>query len=260
MSLIGRAWVSIIVYVSAGVSLGLLFFGSASFAGESTDTFSPAASKKTLAVIFNGPTICDDCASLLGTVLKKRGLRVQYVKPGETTAELLSKALIYVVPGGEDVTDLKQAWSETERRAIRDFVQYGGAFYGVCLGGYWAGDWPGTLPGFKSLGLINAKVSAHSLTPEDRVEKIFWLGSPRWAYFQDGPSFDVHDSEAQILATYASDGTVAAFIQNFGRGKVAVNGVHFEAPMNWYESYHLVDPDGLDEKLLLEFFDRLIPL
>ena len=212
---------------------------------------------RNLAVIFNGPTICGGCETALGKLMRNRGLDVKYVHPGESTPALLSHAAIYMVPGGEDVDNLDQGWTRDDRQAVRDYVKNGGLYYGVCLGGYWAGDWPGTQPGFESLGIIPAHVIAYSKTTEARVEKINWNGQTRYAYFQDGPAFIFSDpSAARIFATY-EDGSVATFISKFGNGRVAISGVHFEAPKDWYDSDHLKDPDPLHAELGEELFDAL---
>ena len=230
------------------IILFLSFFGA---------TTSFAEHPKNLAVIFNGPTICKGCETALGKVMRKRGLQVKYVHPGESKPELLSRAAIYMVPGGEDVDHLDQGWTPEDRQAIRDYFKNGGLYYGVCLGGYWAGDWPGTQKGFESLGIISAHVIAYSKTTESRVEKINWLGQTRYAYFQDGPAFIFSDpSPAQIFATY-EDGSVATFISTYGQGRVAISGVHFEAPEYWYRADHLRDPDPRHGELGEELLDAL---
>ena len=216
-----------------------------------------AADFRPLAVIFNGPTICDGCETALADVMKKRGFQIKYVQPGESTSELLSHAAIYMVPGGEDVTLLKQGWTADDRQAIKNYINEGGLYYGVCLGGYWAGDWKGTIQGFESLGIIPAHVIAYSHTIEARVEKISWNGITRYAFFQDGPAFILADpSRVHVFATYA-DGSVATFISKYGKGKVAISGVHFEATPEWYQEDHLIDPDPAHGELGEELLDSL---
>ncbi len=215
------------------------------------------ADTKNLAVIFNGPTICGGCESSLGKIMRKRGFEVKYVHPGETTPKLLAKAAIYLVPGGEDVDNLAQGWTAQDRDAIRNYVANGGIYYGVCLGGYWAGDWKGTQPGFESLGIIPAHVVAYSKTLECRIEKITFLGQTRYAFFQDGPAFILNDpSAAQVFATY-ENGMVAAFISKYGKGKVGISGVHFEALPYWYKGNKLKDPDPKHGELGDRLFDEL---
>ena len=162
-----------------------------------------------------------------------------------------------MAPGGEDVDHLNQGWTAEDRQAIRDYVYNGGRYYGVCLGGYWAGDWPGSQPGFQSLGIIPAHVIAYSKTPEARIEKINWLGKTRYAYFQDGPAFFLSDaSSVHVFATY-ENGSVATFISKYGKGKVGISGVHFEAPRDWYTYDHLNDPDPKHAEMGDQLFDSL---
>ena len=215
-------------------------------------------------IIFDGKTICGGCDTPFSDMFRGKGYSVVEVKPGQSTPELLAGATVYIVPGGEDVTSLDDAWTAADLQAIRDYVRRGGRYYGVCLGGFWAGHsgtWPGTLPGFEALELIPAKVLEKS--PDDKKDKVLdlvWEGQSRTAYFQDGPSFVVTDASQvlKIYATYADDHAVAAFLSRYGSGKVAVSGVHLEATQDWYDEFHLIAPTGLNRDIQEEIFDDLL--
>lgn len=214
-------------------------------------------------VIFDGKSICQGCDTPFVELFHERGYEVVEVRPGQSTPELLAGATMYIVPGGDDVTSLDDAWTSSDRDAIHGYVRNGGRYYGVCLGGYWAGQatWPGLIPGFEGLDLIPATVIEKS--PEDKKDKIVdveWEGALRQAYFQDGPEFDITDSSRVLktYATYADDHAVAAFMSSYGRGKVSVSGVHVEATQDWYDDYHLQAPPGLNRDLMNEILVDLL--
>jgi hypothetical protein len=218
-------------------------------------------------VIFDGPSVCDGCQTPFEDYFRARGYDVREVKPGESTPELLAGAVVYVAPGGDDVTRLSDAWTAADREAIRDYVRRGGRYYGVCLGGYWAGKagtWPGTVPGFEGLDMLPAVVLELSADDKgDKIVGVHWDGAPREAYFQDGPTFALTDDSRviKVYATYDADrtpGHVAAFSARYGRGKVAVSGVHTEAAQDWYDEAHLPAPPNLDRDMLEEILGDLL--
>jgi glutamine amidotransferase-like uncharacterized protein len=79
-------------------------------------------------------------------------------------------------------------------------------------------------------------------------------------YFQDGPFFIVdkdakNADDVDVLATYSSNGKIAALVAPFGKGKVGVAGPHPEADASWYTLAKLSDPDGLDADLGHDLLD-----
>ena len=58
----------------------------------------------------------------------------------------------------------------------------------------------------------------------------------RWAYFQEGTVVTgiKHSTPGTtVIARYSSNGDVAASISSYGKGVVAVSGVHVEADQSW---------------------------
>ncbi|PPG68410.1 hypothetical protein C5C31_11155 [Rathayibacter rathayi] len=207
------------------------------------------AKERPLALVYDGPQGCDDCAPTIATVLKDspRGYRVEYVGPGTgtaLTAAALARAELYVQPGGG--SDLDGVWSDLEPIAddLREWVQNGGSYLGLCFGAYLAGSEPGfdLLPG-DAFGWAG---SEGSTVPDDRdtVIPVTWRGDTRHVYFQDGPGFTIDDSaDVDVLATY-SDGTPAVLVAAYGKGRVGVAGPHPEADRSWYTEKGLSNSDG----------------
>jgi glutamine amidotransferase-like uncharacterized protein len=204
-----------------------------------------------IVVIFQSPTTCSDCASSLGEQMKKKGFEVKYVGPGESTQSVLKNATMYMVPGGEDCEASHHCWTASDRDNIKRYVQNGGIYFGVCLGAYWAGDWPGVLANFEPLHISGAHVlefTRDKKEKESRLEQVIWNGKKIWTYFQDGPAFLVDrdksepTTQTKVIATYVNPvfvdenkkPTVAAFITHYGKGVVGVSGVHLEGPIDWH--------------------------
>jgi glutamine amidotransferase-like uncharacterized protein len=178
-------------------------------------------------------------------------LQVAYIGPAEAqdiTAAVLSQAVIYVQPGGND--DLGNDWKFMAPYAsiIQSFVQQGGRYLGSCTGGYmsalnpWVGPGVGygLVPG--NAGEYIASPGASVTTPADTVVPVIW--NDVWGaqahpiYFQDGNYFTMNAGATgvTVLSTFASNGEIAALVARFGQGKVAAEGPHAEAPADWYST------------------------
>lgn len=212
------------------------------------------ANDKPLALVYNGPQGCDDCAPTIAAVLRgsPAGYRTRYVGPGTgtpLTASVLAQASLYVQPGGG--SDLQATWKDLAPVAddMRSWVADGGSYMGMCFGAYLAGRDPGfgLLPGdaFGWAGSDGASV------PDDRdtVIPVRWRGHRRHVYFQDGPGFRIDDEEkTTVLATY-DDGVPAVLVARYGKGRVGVTGPHPEASRTWFMNAGLENPDGYSQEL-----------
>jgi hypothetical protein len=236
--------------------------------GGASAPSAPLASR--LALVYRGPVVgCDGCSEAIANVLTSsgHGLDVQFVGPNEKlalSAATLKSAAVYAQPGGDgdvgDSEDIVEA-QLGGTTVMADWVKAGGRFYGTCMGGYFAAAaqkayprvsdrrWPG-------FGLLEGTVGewiesegASITNDKDSIVEVLWKGQPRRIYFQDGPYFLLDASEkaqANILATYASNGQPAVVVAPLGGGKVAVVGPHLEAEQDWYDSEGLTDPDDPD--------------
>jgi glutamine amidotransferase-like uncharacterized protein len=207
-------------------------------------------SERPRALVYRGPAVCTGCAESAAALLRSapQPLAVTYCGPKERvplSAESLARADVYVQSGGPD--DVDGAWSEVRgiAPALRKWVRDGGRYLGLCMGGYLAGSDPGfdLLPGDTDeyIGTPGAAVR----TSEDTVITVSWRGRKRQMYFQDGPYFDLgSDAKASVLATY-DNGTVAALVAPYGKGRVGVSGPHPEADRSWYDEAGLSYPEGV---------------
>lgn len=218
---------------------------------------SDAEERSPLALVYNGPQGCSDCAPAVATLLRgaPRPFEVRYVGPDDLTAAVLAEADLYVQPGGG--ADLAGTWRHLSGSAevIRDWVRGGGSYLGLCFGAYLAGREPGfdLLPGDTKgyAGSPGATVPDAS----DTVVAVDWRGRRRHLYFQDGPAFELdHGADATVLATY-TDGQAAVVVAPYGKGRVGVSGPHPEAESAWYEEKGLSNPDGVRFDLAHDLID-----
>ncbi|WP_163509209.1 BPL-N domain-containing protein [Fodinicola acaciae] len=200
-----------------------------------------------LALVYRGPASLPGCPEAVAALLESSpaGFHVRYVGPKdhELSEDSLAEADLYAQPGGGT---LKRAYKHMKhhRDEIRDFIADGGKYLGFCVGGYLAG----ATPGFDLLpGDTDQYIETDDATIDDdgnTLVEVVWNGRRRTVFFQDGPHFDIKRRSANVLATY-TNGTVAAAVVPFGRGKVGVVGPHPEATRDWFTDAGLPVPRPL---------------
>ncbi|WP_329056153.1 BPL-N domain-containing protein [Amycolatopsis sp. NBC_01488] len=213
-----------------------------------------------LALVYRGDGATDPCSDAVASLLRthSKGFRVEYCGPDQQiplTTEALSGATLYAQPGGGGLDD---AWRVMRRHAdvIKGYVHDGGRYLGFCLGGYLAGATPGfaLLPGDTRQYVTSRGADVRST--RDTLVEVDWTGRRHAMYFQDGPQF-VLTGPAEVLARY-TNGTIAAAVATYGRGRVAVTGPHPEAPESWYRDAKLTDPGNGRLDLGFAFVDRAL--
>ncbi|RAJ68767.1 glutamine amidotransferase-like uncharacterized protein [Streptomyces sp. Amel2xB2] len=202
------------------------------------------------ALVYRGPAALDGCPEAVASLLRRapRAFTVKYVGPDEElplTADTLADADLYAQPGGND--DVEGTWEELRGAAgaVRNWIHDGGLYLGFCMGGHLAAGDPGfdLLPGGTGAYISSPDASVHD--GRDTVVAVTWRDKPRHMYFQDGPAFFLDEgAEASVLATY-DNGTVAAVVTPYGKGRVGVVGPHPEADASWYADEGLRNPDGV---------------
>lgn len=247
-----------------------------------------------VALVYHGPGACDGCDTSLGVILLAMGFEVQYVGPSDITPEGLSKAAIYVQPGGSDrvadVLDALKAASPASRpeekyRLIQSFVFGGGAYLGVCSGAYLAGDLIldavsdpvvepsdpyqvqhtlihgfGLLPGsfLFDEGILNSA----TFTTLPQVKKLkqeigpSCPGSLASVYHQDGPQLISQGDGLRVWARFQDTDHVAALTARARQGKVALLSSHLEATPDWFQEDHL--PVSADIDCNIAFLKEMI--
>jgi glutamine amidotransferase-like uncharacterized protein len=229
-------------------------------------TVTVASAVRPIALVYRGPVVgCTGCSEAVAALLDSDttyDFDIRYVGPFESTSVQaglkLPNAVLYAQPGGDG--SLSQAYRKVKNdaAAIRTFVQNGGRYLGICMGGYFVDNDPGYALGLDTDQFITSP-GASVKTASDSLVQISWRGVNRWMYLQDGPYFIPKTGVAgqTILAKYTNN-LVAAMVQPFGNGKIGVSGPHPEANDLWYKQARLTDSDGLDADLGHHLVDTLM--
>ena len=158
-------------------------------------------------------------------------------------------------PGGFGNSDSYDYLLRINGDPIREFVDRGGKYLGICMGAYWAGSHY-----FKLLEGVDAvqyykRPTACTKRPHTKAMPVTWNGKDDKMFFNDGCTF-VGNGKYKTIASY-SNGDPMAIIQN----NLGLIGCHPESEKFWYDSYRKMGPhwhDGAHHKLLLKFVNRLM--
>jgi len=173
-------------------------------------------------------------------------------------------AALFVMPGGADLPYVEKLNGEGNK-IIKDYVQNGGAYLGLCAGSYYAAtdiefdkDGPLKVVGSRELGFFKGKAVGPVLATYDyksrsgsRAAKLtthFSTLKEATVFYNGGGYFEnaAQDLSVEVIATYAAKSDLAAIIfTSYGAGNVVLSGVHFEYDPN------LLDPADPDLQKIL---------
>jgi biotin--protein ligase len=226
--------------------ISLVFFSIEAFSAQIVYIYAgPGVSKKSLIQTEN--TI----SSLLDA-----NYRVQLILPEQIIhGDWEKDAALLVIPGGADIPYTK-ALNGAGNQKIRAYVEKGGAFLGICAGGYYGGQFVDfakgsdlEVQGKRELAFFPGTVRGPILAPYDyrsessaRAAKIVWKN---FSGFQKNTSFTLYcngggyfvnadvTNNTTHLASYDAKGQVAAIVEcQVGLGRAILSGVHFEYDPN----------------------------
>ena len=157
---------------------------------------------------------------------------------------------LFVMPGGA-ATPFLQKLKVLGNEKIKNYVENGGHYLGICAGAYYACyqvEFEKDIPSLcivRSGELLNL-VHAHAvgtlykelnIRPYMKNEassagvRLIWQdNSVYYAHYHGGPKFVGEDGNFEVLARYQDvlDTPAAIIAQNYGLGRVVLSGVHFE--------------------------------
>lgn len=173
----------------------------------------------------------------------------------ELEADFFDDVDMVCIPGGfGDAESFDYLLSENGTR-IKEFVQQGGAYLGICMGAYWAGQYYlDILEGVDAEQYIT-RPKTDTRRPHAKNIDVTWKGQPTKMYFYDGCAL-VGNGNFETVATYAN-GDAMAIIQN----RIGLIGCHPESEKHWYENYSWMQGkyhQGCQHQLLLDFVDSII--
>lgn len=157
-------------------------------------------------------------------------------------------------PGGIGDSDSWDWLMRNYRWRIKNFVQRGGTYLGICMGAYWADqDYFDILDGVRVQQYITRPLTC-TRRPHAKHMPIKWRGKQQHMYFYDGACM-VGNNNVDVWATY-SNGDAMAMMQN----RIGLIGCHPEAEHHWYQDHSWMRRrwQGGHADLLLEFVDHLM--
>jgi glutamine amidotransferase-like uncharacterized protein len=148
---------------------------------------------------------------------------------------------LLIVPGGNFV-DIGNNLTSSTTANIRNAVQNGLNYLGICAGAFFAGNSP-----YNGLNLTSGVrfsfYAAESLGIRKAAVAIAGPGSPALdQYWEDGPQLT---GWGAVVGKYP-DGTPAVVEGTFGSGWVLLTGVHPEAPAGWRRGMTFATPVSID--------------
>jgi hypothetical protein len=159
------------------------------------------------------------------------------------------------IPGGlGDASSYDFLMRENAGR-IRDFVDGGGRYLGICMGAYWAGpDYLDILTQLHADQYIRRpRTDTHR--PHAKALDVTWQGEQERMFFYDGCSI-YGKGQFETVATYANGDNMAGY-----QGRIGMIGCHPESELHWYQSYKYMLPHWHHRRhhqLLLDFANELM--
>ena len=135
---------------------------------------------------------------------------------------------------------------------IKQYVNSGGKYIGICMGGYWAGsEYFDLLDSCDTTQYIK-RPNTDTRRPHAKDLNVIWNGNKEKMFFYDG--FAVTDGDYEIVAKYMN-GDAMAVIQN----NIGIIGCHPEATDHWYDSYSWMRGKYESKHhLLLDFVQKIV--
>jgi glutamine amidotransferase-like uncharacterized protein len=175
--------------------------------------------------------------------LEAEGIRCRVLDRSRIVPPQLRDVEAYVVPGGYS-TFQNTATGDRGLLTIRQFVEGGGRYLGICAGAFMASrdvlweeehfPYPLALFDGTAEGALDhiapfptdAGVSL-KLTNAGKLRGLTTAAEGQF-YYKGGPRFH-GGTDFTVLAQY-QDGTAAIISRPYGRGEVVLNGIHYERP------------------------------
>ena len=219
--------------------------------GSTTAVVTPYAPGDSVSVaIYRGGAACSGCAEAVTAMLLKDtryNWKIKYIgeaEPEKLTSASLHTVDMYVQPGGGTVQEDWPKLTIEGQQAVYDYVERGGKMLGICLGGFFLGQFGDAGWGWlQGVDTYRGKKYA-----SNTLAKTTWGGKEHFTFWEDGQYFSESGKNTRVLSRYET-GQPSAIITSAGKGMIAGIGVHVEADETWYDASRSGDVDGYDYTL-----------
>jgi glutamine amidotransferase-like uncharacterized protein len=178
-----------------------------------------------------------------------------------------------IMPGGADLPYCEKL-TEPALQNIRDYIENGGNYIGICAGAYFActaieynKGQTDEICGPRALGLVNAiAYGSHpqlapyyddTINTASVVNLIDQFGVPTHSFYHGGPAFALNDPDVRVVTQYAEIDNVppAVITKQIGAGNVLLVGVHPEMTESAIASYDVANENEqkIKDDLIAQF-------
>lgn len=160
---------------------------------------------------------------------------------------------IVCFPGGYGDSDRYDKLMEWNAEPVKQFLNNGGKYLGICMGAYWADeDYLDIVKNLRVVQYIKQPLTC-TRRPHPKAMPVTWLGKQQRMYFYDGCA--IVGNNMDVVATYSNGDPMAVIQRNIG-----LIGCHLESEQWWYDKNYLKPHwhNGLHYNLLLDFVNRLV--
>ena len=137
---------------------------------------------------------------------------------------------------------------------VKNFINGGGAYVGICMGAYWAGKHYFDILDNVDVTQYIKRPNTDTKRPHAKAVEVDWLGQRERMYFYDGAA--IIGNNLNVVSTYSNGDVMAAVQKNIG-----LIGCHPESQKYWYDNYSWMPQhwhQGRHHTLLLNFVQSLI--
>ena len=165
---------------------------------------------------------------------------------------------IVAFPGGIGDSESYHRFFRNKKHVdfVRDYLNRGGRYLGICMGAYWAGqEYFGILDGADAVQYIK-RPGTDTRRPHPKAINIAWQGQSERMFFYDGCAIVGDATKFETVATYAN-GDAMAVIQT----RMGLIGCHPESEESWYQDHSWMRKHyhgGRHHGLLLNFVNQLM--
>jgi glutamine amidotransferase-like uncharacterized protein len=164
---------------------------------------------------------------------------------------------IVAFPGGIGDSDSYHSIVKRNENRLREFVNRGGRYLGICMGAYWAGsEYLDILNGVDAVQYLR-RPNTDTRRPHAKNISITWNNDLMNMFWYDGCALVGNETKFKTIARYVGNNDPMAIIQH----RVGLIGCHIESTPHWYESYSWMRGcyhGGRHHALLLDFVDQLL--
>jgi glutamine amidotransferase-like uncharacterized protein len=195
-------------------------------------------------LLFNGTGTSPNDVAAIEALLEKS--RISYSTASSSQLDDMSAARLrtyhlVIIPGG-DFTRIGTGVRKETSAKLRDAVQHGVSYLGICAGAFFAGRSP-----YNGLNLTNGErfgfYSAEARGVRKAAVPITGVGTATLdQYWEDGPQLT---GWGAVVGRYP-DGTPAVVQGRSEDGWVILTGIHPEAPESWRRGMGFTTPASVD--------------